>query len=45
MGLRSLVIDGWDAGKIGVCIGVIAAMGAILTALSLRTIATYDRSA
>jgi ABC-2 type transport system permease protein len=43
VGLRSLVIDGWDAGKIGVCIGVIAAMGAILTALSLRAIATYDR--
>jgi len=43
VGLRSLVIDGWDAGKIAVCIGVIAAMGAILTALSLRTMAHYDR--
>ena len=43
VGLRSLVIDGWDAGKIAVCIGVIAAMGAILTALSLRTMARYDR--
>jgi ABC-2 type transport system permease protein len=43
VGLRSLVIDGWDAGKIAVCIGVIAALGAILTALSLRTMARYDR--
>jgi ABC-2 type transport system permease protein len=43
VGLRSLVIDGWDAGKIGVCVGVIVAMGLILTALSLRTMATYDR--
>src|SRR5947209_2422756 len=43
VGLRSLVIDGWDGGKIAVTIGVIAAMGAILTALSLRTMARYDR--
>jgi ABC-2 type transport system permease protein len=43
VGLRSLVIDGWDAGKIGVCLIVIAAMGAVLTVLSLRAIATYDR--
>jgi ABC-2 type transport system permease protein len=43
VGLRSLIIDGWDAGKIGVCIAVIVGMGAILTALSLRAIATYDR--
>lgn len=43
VGLRSLVIDGWDAGKIGVCALVIVAMGAILTALSLRAIARYDR--
>jgi ABC-2 type transport system permease protein len=43
VGLRSLIIDGWDAGKIGVCVGVIVGMGAILTALSLRAIATYDR--
>src|SRR5213082_3517343 len=27
VGLRSLIIDGWDAGKIAVCIGVTAAMG------------------
>jgi ABC-2 type transport system permease protein len=43
VGLRSLVIDGWDAGKILVCMLVIAVMGVILTALSLRAIATYDR--
>jgi ABC-2 type transport system permease protein len=43
VGVRSLVIDGWDAGKIAVCIGVIAAMGVILTTLSLRTMARYDR--
>ena len=43
VGLRSLVIDGWDAGKIGVCMLVIVGMGAVLTGLSLRTIATYDR--
>ena len=43
VGLRSLVIDGWDAGKIAVAFGVIAVMGAILTGLSLRAIAKYDR--
>jgi len=42
-GLRSLVIEGWDLDKIAACLGVIIAMGIILTALSLRTIATYDR--
>jgi ABC-2 type transport system permease protein len=43
VGLRSLVIDGWDAGAIGVCIAVIVGLGSILTFLSLRTIANYDR--
>ncbi len=43
VGLRSLVIDGWNLGNIGVCVGVIVALGAILTALSLHTIAVYDR--
>ncbi len=43
VGLRSLVIDGWDAGKIAVCVGVIFALGVILTGLSLRVIANYDR--
>ncbi len=43
VGLRSLVIDGWNGGEIAVCIGVIAALGLILTTLSLRTMATYDR--
>jgi ABC-2 type transport system permease protein len=42
-GLRSLVIDGWDWDKLAVCLGVIVAMCAVLTALSLRAIATYDR--
>jgi ABC-2 type transport system permease protein len=44
VGLRSLVIDGWDLGKIAACLGVIVALVAILTALSLRTIANYDRT-
>jgi ABC-2 type transport system permease protein len=43
VGLRSLVINGWDVGKIGVCLGVTAGLGVILTGLSLRAIATYDR--
>ena len=43
VGLRSLVIDGWNLGNISVCVGVIVALGAILTALSLHTIAVYDR--
>jgi ABC-2 type transport system permease protein len=43
VGVRSLVIDGWDAGKIGACLLVIVALGLVLTALSLRAIATYDR--
>jgi ABC-2 type transport system permease protein len=43
VGLRSLVINGWDPGEIGVCLLVIVGLGAVLTGLSLRTIATYDR--
>jgi ABC-2 type transport system permease protein len=43
VGLRSLVIDGWDAGKIGAAVLVIAVMGIVLTSLSLRAIARYDR--
>ena len=42
-GLRSLVIQGWDADKIGACVLVIVAMGALLTGLSLRAITRYDR--
>jgi ABC-2 type transport system permease protein len=42
-GLRSLVIQGWDPDKLGACALVIVAMGAVLTGLSLRAIATYDR--
>jgi ABC-2 type transport system permease protein len=43
VGLRSLVIDGWKLGELGVCVAVILALGLILTGLSLRVIATYDR--
>jgi ABC-2 type transport system permease protein len=43
VGVRSLVIDGWNAGQIAVCVLVIVAMGIVLTTLSLRAIATYDR--
>jgi ABC-2 type transport system permease protein len=43
VGLRGLIIDGWNAVQLAVCIGVILALGVILTGLSLRTIATYDR--
>jgi ABC-2 type transport system permease protein len=42
-GLRSLVIEGWDLDKIAACLGVTVVMGIVLTALSLRAIATYDR--
>ncbi|MFL5866308.1 MAG: ABC transporter permease [Thermoleophilaceae bacterium] len=42
-GLRSLVIEGWNLEKLALCCGVIVAMSAVLTALSLRAIATYDR--
>ena len=44
VGLRSLVIDGWDAGKLAACVGVIVALTVLLTSLSLRAIATYDRA-
>ena len=43
VGIRSLVIDGWNGGEIAVCVIVIVALGTLLTALSLRAIATYDR--
>jgi ABC-2 type transport system permease protein len=43
VGLRSLVIDGWDAGKLAACGAVIVGLVVILTGLSLRAIATYDR--
>lgn len=44
VGLRSLVIDGWNLGQIAVAVLVVLAMGALLTGLSLVTIARYDRS-
>ncbi len=43
VGLRSLVIEGWDLDKLAACVGVTVALVVGLTALSLRAIATYDR--
>jgi ABC-2 type transport system permease protein len=43
VGLRSLVIDGWAWDKLAACGGVILGLVVLLTALSLRAIATYDR--
>ena len=43
VGLRSLIIDGWELGSLAACAGVIAGLGLILTGVSLRVIATYDR--
>jgi ABC-2 type transport system permease protein len=43
VGLRSLVIDGWNAHDIGICVAVIVGLGAVLTGLSLRALANYDR--
>ncbi len=43
VGIRSLVIDGWRPGQIAVCVLVTLALGGVLIAASLRTIATYDR--
>lgn len=42
-GLRSLVILGWDWDKLAACLAVIIGLGVLLTVLSLRAIATYDR--
>jgi ABC-2 type transport system permease protein len=42
-GLRSLVIEGWVLDKLALCLLVIVLMGGVLTGLSLRAIATYDR--
>jgi ABC-2 type transport system permease protein len=42
-GLRSLVLDGWNLDKLGVCLAVIVATGLVLTWLSVRTIESYDR--
>jgi ABC-2 type transport system permease protein len=43
VGIRSLIIDGWVVDKILACLGVILVMGVVLTGLSLRAIANYDR--
>ena len=42
-GLRSLLLEGWVADKLLLCIGVTIATGLILTWLSLRLIERYDR--
>ncbi|MCA1689422.1 MAG: ABC transporter permease, partial [Actinobacteria bacterium] len=42
-GLRSLVIEGWSWDKLGYCAAVIVGLSALLTTLSLRAIANYDR--
>jgi ABC-2 type transport system permease protein len=42
-GLRSLVIEGWVLDKLALCVLVIVVLGGVLTGLSLRAIATYDR--
>lgn len=42
-GLRSLVIEGWNVDKLAACAGVIIALSGVLTGLSLRAIAAYDR--
>jgi len=43
VGLRSLVINGWQPGRILVCLLVSLGLGLVLTVLSLRAIANYDR--
>lgn len=43
VGVRSLVINGWVAGQLLVCLGVILAMTVLLTGMSLWVIARYDR--
>lgn len=42
-GLRSLVLEGWVADKLAICLGVIVVTGLILTWLSVRAIEAYDR--
>ncbi len=42
-GLRSLVIEGWNWDKLEYCAAVIVGLTALLTTLSLRAIANYDR--
>jgi ABC-2 type transport system permease protein len=42
-GLRSLILQGWVLDKLALCIGVTIATGLVLTWLSLRMIARYDR--
>jgi ABC-2 type transport system permease protein len=42
-GLRSLILNGWDLGKLGICLAVTVATALLLTWLSVRVIERYDR--
>lgn len=42
-GLRSLVLEGFVLADIAACLGVIVVTGTVLTVLSLRILANYDR--
>lgn len=42
-GLRSLVLEGFVLADIAACLGVIVVSGTVLTLLSLRVLANYDR--
>jgi ABC-2 type transport system permease protein len=41
VGLRSLVLEGWNWGQLAACAATIIATGVVLTALSMRTLASY----
>ena len=43
VGVRSLVIDGWVAGQLAVCLGVIIALTVVLIGASLWVLERYDR--
>jgi ABC-2 type transport system permease protein len=42
-GLRTLVLEGWVWDKLALALGITIAMGGLLTALSVRTIETFDQ--
>jgi ABC-2 type transport system permease protein len=41
VGLRSLVLEGWNAGQLLACLATILATAFVLTAASLATLRTY----
>jgi ABC-2 type transport system permease protein len=43
VGIRSLILQGWEWGDLAACVAVILGMSVVLIGLSLRAIATYDR--